>query len=76
MYLFIHLSIYMENVFSSTNIDSSVLVNMLKKKLFFFFFFFYSWLFLVAQLLSMISDEITAFITSYTLHAQCNCKPM
>ena len=39
-------------------------------------FFFYSWLFLVVQLLSMISEEITALISSCTVHAQCNCKPI
>ena len=47
--------------------------NYVKKKA---FFFYYSWLFLVAHLLSMISEEITAFITSYTVHEQCNCKPI
>ena len=49
--------------------------NYVKKKAF-FLFFYYSWLFLVAHLLSMISEEITAFITSYTVHEQCNCKPI
>ena len=43
-----------------------------KGTIFFFFFFFYSWLFLLGQLFSKMSEDITAFITSYTLHAQCN----
>ena len=44
--------------------DSSVFIAMLAKKQ-----IFYSWLFLVGELFSMISWEITAFITEYTLHA-------
>ena len=60
---FLHLEYY---------IDSSVFINMLKRKQFFLQLVF----FLLGQLLGMISEEITAFITSYTLHAQCNFKPI